>query len=70
MAIEARHVAAAKDRRKIKEEHTMTFKEKVAAAAPMTGTHVHLTDPIVTEIFASLGYDFIWVDMEHTHMSC
>lgn len=48
----------------------MTFKEKVTAAAPMTGTHVHLTDPIVTEIFASLGYDFIWVDMEHTHMSC
>lgn len=48
----------------------MTFKEKVTAALPMTGTHVHLTDSIVTEIFASLGYDYIWVDMEHTHLSC
>lgn len=48
----------------------MTLKEKVAACAPVWGTHVNLTDPIVTEIFASLGYDFIWVDMEHTALSC
>lgn len=37
---------------------------------PIVGTHVNLTDPIVMEIFASLGYDFIWVDMEHTALSC
>jgi 2-keto-3-deoxy-L-rhamnonate aldolase RhmA len=43
---------------------TVTIKEKVTGALPMTGTHVNLTDPIVTEIFASVGYDFIWVDME------
>ena len=48
----------------------MTIKEKVAAALPITGTHVNLTDPIVTEIFASVGYDCIWVDMEHTALSC
>ena len=48
----------------------MTLKEKVSAALPITGTHVNLTDPIVTEIFASLGYDFVWVDMEHTALSC
>jgi len=48
----------------------MTLKEKVISALPISGTHVNLSDPIVTEIFASLGYDFIWVDMEHTTLSC
>lgn len=48
----------------------MTIKEKVTAALPISGTHVNLTDPIVTEIYAALGYDFIWVDMEHTALSC
>ncbi len=48
----------------------MTFKEKVAAALPLCGTHVHLCDPIVTEIMAAAGYDYLWVDMEHTTLSC
>ena len=48
----------------------MTIKEKVKKVLPVIGTHVNLTDPIVSEIFASLGYDFVWVDMEHTLMSC
>ena len=48
----------------------MTIKEKVLAAMPICGTHVNLSDPIVTEIFSSLGYDFIWADMEHTSLSC
>ncbi len=48
----------------------MNVKEKLKAQLPVFGTHVNLTDPIVTEIFASLGYDFIWVDMEHTALSC
>ena len=48
----------------------MNIKEKVLERQPIFGTHVNLTDPIVTEIFASLEYDFIWVDMEHTALSC
>ncbi len=48
----------------------MTIKEKVQKALPICGTHVNLTDPIVTEIFGALGYDFLWVDMEHTALSC
>lgn len=48
----------------------MTIKEKVRDAVPICGTLVNMTDPIATEIFASLGYDFVWVDMEHTVMSC
>lgn len=48
----------------------MTIKEKVTGTNLIRGTHVNLSDPIVTEIFAALGYDFIWVDMEHTALSC
>ena len=47
----------------------MTIKEKVQNQLTILGTHVHLSDPCITEIFASLGYDYIWVDMEHTTLS-
>lgn len=36
----------------------------------MTGVHVNLSDPIVTEIFSHLNYDFVWIDMEHMTLSC
>ncbi|MEE1046008.1 MAG: aldolase/citrate lyase family protein [Clostridia bacterium] len=48
----------------------MTIKEKVEKALPMVGAHSHLTDSIVTEIFANLDYDYVWIDMEHTMLSC
>lgn len=47
----------------------MTIKEKVQTVQQICGTIVNLTDPMVTEIMASLGYDFIWVDMEHTTLT-
>ena len=47
----------------------MNIKQKAEAQMPMFGTHVHLSDTCITEIFASLGYDYIWVDMEHTTLS-
>ena len=48
----------------------MTLQEKIAACLPVNGTHVNLTDPMITEILASLGYDYLWVDMEHMLLSC
>ncbi len=47
----------------------MTFQEKVRKRTPLWGAHVHVSDVIPTEIFAALGYDFIWIDMEHTTLS-
>ena len=47
----------------------MDLKKKVEQCLPVLGTHVHLSDTCITEIFASFGYDFIWVDMEHTTLS-
>lgn len=48
----------------------MTIKEKVQSAMPICGTHIHFSDAGLTEIAGALGYDFIWVDMEHTRLSC
>ncbi len=47
----------------------MTIKEKLKNRVPLFGTHVNLTDPAVTEIMGSLGYDFLFIDMEHTVLS-
>lgn len=46
----------------------MTIKEKIQKGLLVRGMHVCLSDPISMEIAASLGYDFIWLDMEHTYM--
>ena len=48
----------------------MTIKEKIASGMPLCGCHVHLSDIAVSEIMANIGYDMLWVDMEHTTLSC
>ena len=45
------------------------LKEKIKAGKPMCGTHVLLSDPAICEIFGRMGYDYIWVDMEHSALS-
>lgn len=45
------------------------LKEKIKAGKPMCGTHVLLADPAICEIFGELGYDYIWLDMEHSTLS-
>ena len=47
----------------------MDIYEKVRGRHSVIGTHVNLKDTIVTEILGSLGYDFLWVDMEHMPLS-
>ena len=47
----------------------MLLREKINKRQNVIGTHVNLRDPIVTEIFGSLGYDFLWVDMEHVSLT-
>ena len=47
----------------------MSIKEKIITRMPITGTHVNLKDTIITEILGSIGYDFLWVDMEHMPLS-
>ena len=47
----------------------MQIQDKARSVLPISGTHVNMSDTMVTEIFASLDYDFLWVDMEHTTLS-
>ena len=45
------------------------FIEKVRSAQFLCGTHVNLTDCAVSELEGQIGFDFLWVDMEHTYIS-
>ena len=48
----------------------LTIKEKIKERVPLIGTHSTITSTVGTEIFSYLNYDFIWIDMEHTVLSC
>ena len=45
------------------------LKEKIKSGKPICGTHVLLSDPAICEIFGQMGYDYIWLDMEHSALS-
>lgn len=47
----------------------MNLKEKVQTGCNVIGTHVNLIYANITEIFGKLGYDFIWVILEHIRIS-
>lgn len=45
------------------------LKKKIMNKEILYGTHVNLADPCICDIVGRLGYDFIWVDMEHSYLS-
>jgi len=47
-----------------------TLREKLDCAEKIRGTLVSLTDPCLCEMMGNIGYDCVWIDMEHTYMSC
>jgi len=42
------------------------FKKKLLEGAPLIGSHIGFTDPSITEIMGMAGYDYIWIDTEHS----
>lgn len=42
--------------------HLTRVTEKTARGKLSTGAIVNSTDPVVTEVLATCGYDFIWID--------
>lgn len=46
------------------------FKEKVLNRDFLCGTHTVLNCPEITRILGSIGFDFIWIDLEHTAIDC
>ena len=45
------------------------LREKFRSQQTLLGTHVSLADTAVCDIFARLGFDYLWIDLEHTPLS-
>lgn len=45
------------------------FREKLASGKRLIGTHVNLCDYRICEILGSIGFDYLWIDMEHLSTS-
>lgn len=45
------------------------LRNKLENKEKIRGTLVSLTDPCLCEIMGKIGYDCVWIDMEHTYMS-
>ena len=46
-----------------------TLRKKLENKEKILGTLVSLMDPCLCEIMGNVGYDAVWIDMEHTYMS-
>ena len=42
------------------------IRRKIAARELVVGTHVSLLDPAISELAAYVGFDFLWIDTEHS----
>ncbi len=42
------------------------LKEKLLSGQTPLGTHVSLGDSVITEMLGLLGFDYVWIDTEHT----
>ncbi len=47
----------------------VAFRNKMAKGELIIGGHAFLTDPAISEILAFHGYDFVWIDAEHSPYS-
>ena len=45
------------------------LRQRIEQGDKLRGTLVALTDPAVTMILCNVGFDYIWLDTEHTAMS-
>lgn len=51
------------------DNHVDKFREKIKNKQTCVGAYVSFVDSAVSELFAEIGYDFTWVDMEHGPMT-
>lgn len=42
------------------------LKQKLMNNEKLVGTHISMTDGTISELYGYVGFDFIWVDTEHT----
>ncbi len=46
------------------------LREKLTSQPMLFGTHVSLGSAAVCDILGNVGFDYIWIDMEHTTLTC
>lgn len=44
----------------------MVFRERVLKHEPLIGTHISMGDFVTADILSRCGFDFIWIDTEHS----
>ncbi len=42
------------------------LKSKLNTGNVCFGTHISLNDPVITELTGNIGFDYLWIDTEHT----
>lgn len=47
---------------------TKELKRRLEAGETLIGSHVTCNDPLLTEIIGNAGFDYLWIDMEHTYI--
>ena len=45
------------------------LRSKLLENRKLLGTHVTLADPCLCDILGRAGYDYLWIDLEHTSLS-
>ena len=43
--------------------------KKIQLGEKTCGTIINMSDVCVSDIFSRIGYDFLWVDFEHSYLS-
>ena len=49
--------------------HTPRIREKWSKGQLCVGTSASLADAAISELYGEAGYDFVWIDMEHSAMT-
>ena len=51
-----------------KEQHMNEFKRRLRSGERLIGYEVDLCDPCISEMVGMAGFDYIWIDSEHSAM--
>lgn len=46
-----------------------TLISKIRTGIPVVGTHISLNDPEISELIGNVGFDYLWIDTEHSSIS-
>lgn len=45
------------------------LRNKIENKDNINGTYINLNDPCISKIVSKIGFDYIWIDMEHSYLS-